>query len=100
MVTASKRTAAAPGRVRSSRADTSVAIRSEKGGFHMGKPRSLAKVMKHVGGVRCATLGHGMRGPVIGHAFYGTDAVIKHLAGIDGWASGRVVLREPLRPPA
>ena len=52
-----------------------------------------------VGGVPCATLGHGIEGNVIGHPFWGTRAVIDHLAQHDGWAAGRVELSEPLQAP-
>ena len=53
-----------------------------------------------IGGVLCVTLGHGIEGPVVGHAFYGTDAVLKVLAAQPGWAEGRVVLGAPLRAPS
>jgi hypothetical protein len=33
-----------------------------------------------VEGIECATLGHGMLGPVIGHPFFGTDRVLTQLA--------------------
>jgi len=52
-----------------------------------------------VGGVQCCTLGHGLQGPVIGHPFWGTTAVLEQLATHDGWESGRVVLASPLRAP-
>jgi len=50
-----------------------------------------------VDGVPCVTLGHGINGPVVGHPFWGTAAVLEHLASHPGWAEGRVVLAEPLR---
>lgn len=50
-----------------------------------------------IGGMPCATLGHGIVGPVIGHPFWGTRAVLDELATHSGWASGRVVLDAPLR---
>jgi len=55
-----------------------------------------------VGGVACCTLAHGIEGPVIGHAFWGTAAVLEQLrtSHADGWAAGRVVLEAPLRAPA
>jgi len=53
-----------------------------------------------VGGVPCATLGHGIQGPVIGHAFWGTSAVLELLATHPGWPTGRVVLDTPLRATA
>jgi len=50
-----------------------------------------------IGGVACVTLGHAIEGPVVGHPFYGTDAVIEFLAAQPGWREGRVVLDGPLR---
>ena len=50
-----------------------------------------------VDGVPCVTLGHGINGPVVGHPFWGTSAVLEQLASHPGWAEGRVVLAEPLR---
>ena len=35
-------------------------------------------------GVPCATLGHGLRGPVVEHAFWGTGAVVELLQVKDG----------------
>jgi hypothetical protein len=52
-----------------------------------------------VSGVPCATLGHGIRGPVIGHLFWGSAAVLEQLATYPGWAAGRVVLSAPLSAP-
>ena len=52
-----------------------------------------------IDGVPCVTLGHGIEGPVVGHAFYGTDAVLEVLAAQPGWAEGRIVLDGPLRAP-
>ena len=45
-----------------------------------------------VDGVECATLGHGLEGPVIGHPYWGTEAVINDLRRQPGWAAGRVVM--------
>ena len=42
-----------------------------------------------VEGVLCCTLGHGFKGPVIEHSFFGTSAVIDCLKGVDGWSVGR-----------
>lgn len=55
-----------------------------------------------IGGYAAATLGHGARGPVIEHAFYGTTAVLQDLAGMHGWEEGLVRLQpEPaVRDPA
>ena len=52
-----------------------------------------------IDGVPCVTLGHGIEGPVVGHSFYGTDAVLEVLAAQPGWAEGRVLLDGPLRAP-
>mmetsp|Transcript_26516 Transcript_26516/g.60439 ORF Transcript_26516/g.60439 Transcript_26516/m.60439 type:complete len:720 (+) Transcript_26516:57-2216(+) len=46
-----------------------------------------------IGGLECCTLGHGFKGPVIEHPFFGTDAVLRDLLGMDGWQEGEVVLR-------
>ena len=45
-----------------------------------------------VDGVACCTLGHGLKGDVIEHAFYGTQAVVNDLKAFPGWTSGVVVL--------
>jgi len=53
-----------------------------------------------VNGVPCCTLGHGLTGPVIGHSFWGTTAVLEQLAKHEeGWARGHIVLDGPLRAP-
>lgn len=52
-----------------------------------------------VNGVACVTLGHGLVGPVIGHPFYGTSAVIEELSQHADWPTGRVTLSRPLRAP-
>jgi len=41
-----------------------------------------------VGGIKACTLGHGFKGPVIEHSFFGTEAVINDLKKCDGWTSG------------
>jgi hypothetical protein len=41
-----------------------------------------------VGGIKACTLGHGFKGPVIEHPFFGTEAVINDLKKCAGWASG------------
>jgi len=45
-----------------------------------------------VGGVPCAALGHGLEGPVIGHPYWGTRAVLQDLMANEGWVDGRVVV--------
>ena len=44
-----------------------------------------------INGVKCATLGHGIRGPVIEHPFFGTQAVINNLKKLDGWNRGYIL---------
>ena len=41
-----------------------------------------------VGGIKACTLGHGFKGPVIEHPFFGTQAVIDDLKKTAGWKSG------------
>jgi len=43
--------------------------------------------------IECVTLGHGFEGRVVGHPFFGTQAVIKNLKKMTGWATGMIVLR-------
>lgn len=45
-----------------------------------------------VDGHLCAALGHGIDAPIVGHAYWGTRAVIDDLATKPGWEAGRVVL--------
>ena len=52
-----------------------------------------------VNGVGCVTLGHGLEGAVVGHAYYGTAAVLRDLQRRPGWEHGYVALQEPLLPP-
>ena len=47
--------------------------------------------------MRVCTLGHGFEGEVIGHPFFGTQAVIENLKGHDGWDAGLVVLTGTVR---
>jgi hypothetical protein len=46
-----------------------------------------------VGGVAAVTLAHGLQGPVVGHDFWGGEAVVRRLREADGWEQGRVVLQ-------
>jgi len=46
-----------------------------------------------VNGIPCCTLAHGMMGPVIGHEFWGTKAVLTSLAKLHGWADGYIVIK-------
>jgi hypothetical protein len=44
-----------------------------------------------VNGMECATWGHGMSGPVIGHDFWGSAAAIERcLSALPGWNRGLV----------
>ena len=47
-----------------------------------------------INGLTCITLGHGMKGDVVEHAFFGTDAVINDLKKFDGYYEGFVQLNE------
>lgn len=55
-----------------------------------------------INGVRTCTLAHGLRGPVVEHAYFGTDAVLGDLVGARGWAEGYVSLSNvrPVRSAA
>jgi Mg-chelatase subunit ChlD len=39
-------------------------------------------------------LGHGLKGPVIGHDYFGTGAIINDLKKLAGWEEGRVMYNE------
>ena len=41
-------------------------------------------------GTACVALGHGLEGPVVGHDFFGTSAVIENLRSARGWSKGLV----------
>jgi hypothetical protein len=43
----------------------------------------------YVEGYQCCTLAHGFKGPVIEHAFFGTEAVVNALQRQPGWDVGR-----------
>eukprot|EP00455_Lapot_gusevi_P026604 TRINITY_DN2805_c0_g1_i3.p1 TRINITY_DN2805_c0_g1~~TRINITY_DN2805_c0_g1_i3.p1 ORF type:complete len:244 (-),score=84.46 TRINITY_DN2805_c0_g1_i3:78-809(-) len=47
-----------------------------------------------INGVEVVTLAHHMEGPVVGHAYYGTDRVLEDLRGMDGFEAGLVQLGE------
>ena len=51
-------------------------------------------------GVACVTLGHGLEGPVVSHAYFGTGRVVDDLRGMPGWADGLVGLVGTLRGTA
>jgi len=53
-----------------------------------------------VNGVGCVSLGHGLTGPVVGHAYYGSAAVLRDLSEQPGWRQGNVTLAAPLLAPA
>jgi len=44
-------------------------------------------------GVECIALGHGLTGPVVGHAYYSSQRVAEDLAVMPGWKTGIVDLR-------
>jgi len=50
-----------------------------------------------VDGVQCVTFGHGIRGPVVEHAYWGTDMVLKDLAAQPGWDEGFVMVSGSLQ---
>lgn len=43
-------------------------------------------------GWECVTLAHGLSGAVVGHSYYGTEAVVRDLTGMEGWSNGLVTL--------
>lgn len=47
--------------------------------------------MLYVNGVICVTLAHGIKGSVVEHEFFGTDAILKDLKKVEGWEIGHVV---------
>jgi uncharacterized protein YegL len=50
-----------------------------------------------VNGIRCATLGHGLKGDVIGHEYFGTNKVIEDLTMMDIDGTGYVVVSNVVR---
>jgi len=48
----------------------------------------------NVNGVKCCTLGHNIKGNVIGHEYFGTDKVIDDFSKMSGWEDGLVKLDE------
>lgn len=57
--------------------------------FVLSPPCAGAMVIGQYG---CVTLGHGMKGPVVGHPYLGTQAVLDDLSVMHGWAQGLVLL--------
>jgi hypothetical protein len=47
----------------------------------------------------CVTLGHGLEGPVVSHAYFGTSRVVDDLRRMRGWDDGLVPLIGTLRGP-
>jgi hypothetical protein len=47
-----------------------------------------------IGDWTVCTLGHGFEGPVIGHRYFGTQAVIEDLKNTPGWARGYIQLNQ------
>jgi hypothetical protein len=52
-----------------------------------------------VDGTPCVTWGHGLEGPVVGHRFFGTNAVLDELARLPGSADGMVEIHGTRRDP-
>jgi hypothetical protein len=50
-------------------------------------------IIKTPGGIRACTLAHGLKGSVIEHPFFGTQAVLDCLALCPGWSVGRPVYK-------
>ena len=53
-----------------------------------------------VEGVVCVTWGHELIGEVVEHPFFGTGRITRELAGLPGWADGRVDIAGCLRDRA
>ena len=51
-------------------------------------------------GTECVTLGHGLEGPVVSHAYFGTSRVVDDLRAMRGWADGLVAIIGALRGTA
>jgi hypothetical protein len=47
----------------------------------------------NISGVTACTLAHGLKGPVIEHPFFGTQAVVEDLKKCAGWSVGRPVYK-------
>ena len=47
----------------------------------------------NISGVTACTLAHGLKGPVIEHPFFGTQAVVEDLKKCSGWSVGRPVYK-------
>jgi len=48
-----------------------------------------------VNGLECATWGHGLKGdPVVEHEYFGSERILRDLEAMDGYAEGRVYLRD------
>jgi len=45
-----------------------------------------------INGVECVTLGHGMKGSVVEHNYFGSQIVLDDLKSCEGWEQGFVVL--------
>ena len=43
-----------------------------------------------INGVQCVTLGHGLKGAVVGHGYFGTSKVIQDLKAMKGWETGYI----------
>ena len=51
----------------------------------------------YIGGIECVTLGHGKKGEVVEHAYWGTELVINDLKNMDlGFEKGYVEIQNPV----
>eukprot|EP00933_Yihiella_yeosuensis_P080097 TRINITY_DN93500_c0_g1_i1.p1 TRINITY_DN93500_c0_g1~~TRINITY_DN93500_c0_g1_i1.p1 ORF type:complete len:1048 (-),score=211.18 TRINITY_DN93500_c0_g1_i1:125-3268(-) len=50
-----------------------------------------------INGIECATWGHGLTGPIIGHPFFGTEKVVSDLEAMQGWNQGLVHIKGSIR---
>ncbi len=46
----------------------------------------------NIEGIKCVTLGHGFKDPVLKHDYYGTFKVVENLKEMNGWDNGEIVL--------
>lgn len=67
-----------------------------------GEPIPVRPGMLIVDGVMTCTLGHGFTGPIIEHAYFGTNSIIADIAASPGWDTGYVTWTSshPVRDPA
>lgn len=46
-----------------------------------------------INGTTCITLGHELKGDVVEHEYFGTQAIVEDLSRIQGWSNGFVVIQ-------